>query len=131
MAVECPGVSMLSFKSDVDLIPESNIYLVVALGPAQNITGEGQGGAAITPYKAGGNGAIGILQNNPPQDMAGSVMLSGLSRCRASGAWTVGDNLSVADGGMLQKAGSSDTVFGRAMESAVAGDISSVLFNAI
>ena len=131
MAVECPGVAMLSFKSDVDLITEDNLYLVVALGPGQNIAGEGQGGAAITPYKAGGNDPIGILQNNPPQNMAGTVMLSGLSRCRASGTWTVGDKLSVADGGKLQKAGGSDTVFGRAMESAVAGDISSVLFNAL
>lgn len=131
MAVEAPGVSMLTFKSDVDLIKEDNIYLVMALGPAQNITGEGQGGAAITPYKAGGNDPVGILQNNPPQSLGGSVMLSGLSRCRAAGAWTVGDKLSVADGGMLQKAGSSDTVFGHAMESAVQGDISSVLFSCL
>lgn len=130
MAVEATGVSMISVRSDVDQSNELNLYLVQTLGPAKNIIGDGQGGAAITPYAAGGNAAFGILQSNPVQGEAGSIMLHGLSRCQAAGAWTVGDKLSVADGGKLQKAGSSDTVFGVGFESAVEGDTSSVMFDA-
>lgn len=131
MATEAPGVSMLTFVSDDDLSADENIYLAVSLQPGVNVTGNGQGGGCITPYKAGGNNAIGILQNTPLQGEGGTVMMDGLSRCQAAGTWTVGDKLSVADGGKLQKAGSSDSIFGYAKESAVAGDISSVLFSAL
>lgn len=127
MAGDAPGVYQYSFQADIDLSdPNNNVFMAVAVGPAQHITTQGQGNPAIVAYAAGQN-FIGLTQQPGLQGDGICVMLQGISRCMALGTWATGDALSVGAGGKLQKAGSSDTIFAIALESAVAGDISTCL----
>lgn len=127
MAWDAPGACQYSFPAEVDL---SNApltqFTAVAIGPSTTVAGQGQGNAVIKAYASGAN-FIGTLQNAPKLGEAGTVMVQGFSRCIASGTWAAGDSLSVGANGQLQKAGSSDTVFAIACESAVAGDCSTCL----
>lgn len=127
MAYSSAGCSIYSWPSDID---RSNValnqYTAVAIGPAQNVQGSGQGNCALVAY-ADGLHFIGILTNAPRQGNGGTVTMRGIERCRAGGTWNAGDALKVMTGGLLTKAGSGDTIFGYAGESAVPGDISTVV----
>lgn len=116
-----------SWPADVDMSSvATNQYSAVAIGPAKNVQGAGQGNCAVVAYKEGAD-FIGILLNAPKQGNGASLCLTGITRCRAAGTWDAGDKLKVVEGGMLDKAGDGDKVFGRAGESAVPGDISTVI----
>ncbi len=122
---EQPLFRIGEFMSDTN---RSNIttfqYSAVAVGPAQNIVGTGQGNAALVAPTAGGS-IIGVLQNNPFQGEAGELYQAGITKWRASGSFSAGDSLVVDANGYCQKG--SGTVVGIALEQAVAGDITTVL----
>ena len=127
MAYSSEGAYQYSWPVDVDMSSVAvNQYTAVAIGPAQNVQGSGQGNCAIIAYNASSH-FIGILLNAPAQGAGGTICMRGISRCRAAGTWLPGDPLKVTDGGMLTKASSGDSIFGYAGESAVPGDISTVI----
>lgn len=125
MGYEQPLFKVGLFPSDDD---RSNIvanqFYGVDLGVAQNVVGTGQGNAAIVMPKAGGR-ILGVLQNNPIQGEACELTCAGITKAKATGDFSVGDELSVDAAGGFVKA-SGGTVVGIACEQAVAGDVTSV-----
>ena len=128
MAIAEDLAGQISCIADTDL---SNIgvnqYTVVALRPAQNGKGDGQGRIACTTWEDGMQ-PLGILLNNPKQGGAATIYtFKGPQRARAATAWNGGDPLKVVEGGLLAKAADGDSVFAIARESAVPGDITGVI----
>lgn len=78
-----------------------------------------------------GERAIGILQTDPTAQKGGTVMLSGVSRCKVDGTTpiAVGDKLIAGTAGLSVKSSTDkDHVFGIALEaSSASGDIIDVL----
>lgn len=126
MGYEQPLFKVGLFPSDDDRSNDvANQFFGVALGTAKNVVGTNQGNAAIVMPKAGGS-IVGILQNNPLQGEACELTCLGISKAKATGSFSVGDELSIdAQGGFVKASGG--TVVGIACEQAVAGDITSVL----
>lgn len=126
MGYEQPLFKVSIFASDDDRTNvASNQFSGVAIGTAKNIVGHGQGNAAVV-YPAAGGPILGVLQNNPLQGEACEMTCKGITKARAAGAFSVGDQLSVdATGGFVKQAGTA-TVAGIALEQAVAGDITTV-----
>lgn len=126
MAIDAPGAFSFSFVADVDF---SNItryqYTAVSLASAQNAGGEGQGNTAMVPATADTN-FVGVLQTDPKVGEAGTVMFRGVTRAQCGAPWAVGDALGIDANGRFVPAGSGKAV-GIGIESAVVGDISSVL----
>lgn len=128
MAKSEDGAMQITAIADTDL---SNIgvhqYTVVALRPAKNGKGDGQGRIACTTWEEGMQ-PLGILLNNPKQGGAATIYtFKGPQRARAATAWSGGDPLKVTEGGLLTKASSGDDVYAIARESAVPGDITGVI----
>lgn len=126
MGYEQPLFKVSIFASDDDRTSiVGNQFVGVALGTAKNIVGHGQGNAAVVFPKAGGS-IVGILQNNPLQGEACEMTWKGISKAKATGSFSVGDDLAVDAQGGFVKAASGNTVVAMALEQAVAGDITSV-----
>lgn len=124
MAWDAPGAYQYSYPADVDLSNAAlNQFMAVAIGPATQVAGNGQGNAAVLAYAAGQNFCA-ILQNTARLGEACTLMFQGFSRCQCATAWSAGQPLKVVAGGQLAPASGSDTVFAMAAESAVPGDTS-------
>lgn len=128
MAIAEDLAGQISCIADTDM---SNIgvyqYTVVALRPAKNGRGEGQGRIACTTWEEGMQ-PLGIVLNAPKQGDAATVYtFKGPQRARCAAAWEGGDPLKVTEGGLLTKAEDGDTIFAIARESAVPGDICGVI----
>ncbi|RYF52403.1 MAG: hypothetical protein EOO38_00260 [Cytophagaceae bacterium] len=126
MSYEQPLLKLGEFPSEID---RTNIttyqYSAVAVAPSTTIVGAGVGNATLQAPAAGGR-IIGILQDNPRKGQAAEVTALGISKWRAAGSFSVGDELSTDVNGYAVK-GSGGTVVAIALEQAVAGDITTVL----
>lgn len=127
MGYEQPFSTLGEYPSDADRRSLVNQYTFVDLTTSSTIVGAGVGNAVLTACTAGGR-AIGILQNNPPLGAAGTVYAKGVSMARAGGTFSAGDDISSDGNGYAVKA-SGNVVLARALESAVSGDITTVLLH--
>jgi hypothetical protein len=126
MGYEQPLFKVSIFASDDDRTSVAgNQFYGVALGTAKNIVGHGQGNAAVV-YPTAGGSIVGILQNNPLQGEACEMMWKGISKAKATGAFSVGDDLAVDAQGGFVKASGGAAVVATALEQAAVGDITTV-----
>jgi hypothetical protein len=128
MAYEIPGFYVGVFPADVDMSVESTWqFQGVGIYTALSTTGQGVGGAALCASSTSSSPILGILQNNPQQGEAGTVMVSGVSKALAGGTLNIGDLLMVNSAGAFVKATSSNFAVAQALELAASGDITTVL----
>jgi hypothetical protein len=73
--------------------------------------------------------AAGILQNKPKSGEEASVAYLGMSKYRAGGAVSQGDELTVASSGWITSASSGDRTVGRARFAASSGAVGRGVFN--
>src|SRR4051812_2536124 len=125
MAYEQPGLRYGFLAADIDMSNKATWqFAPVWLGPAVNIVGQGFGGAALVAKGSRTDPPVGILQNNPVQGEAGTVVVNGVSKVIAGGTIAVGDLLMPNGGGTaLIKATTGNYAMARALESGVSGTI--------
>jgi hypothetical protein len=92
--------------------------------------GTNVGSASIHAFADGKGSFFGILQNNPIQGEAAELTRAGISKVFCTGAWSVGDDLSVAADGGLQKAGGGDKVVAQAVTQSVPGSVGAAYIKA-
>lgn len=130
MSYEIPSFYVGVFAADIDMSNESSfLYSGVCVYPAVSTSGYGVGGAALIPPSGATTPVIGVLQNNPMQGEAGSVMVNGVSKALAGGTFVVGDLLYCASNGTWQKAvaASGNYATAQALENGSTGVYSAIL----
>lgn len=128
MAYEIPNFTVGVLPADVDMSSEAAYqYAGVCVYTAISTVGTGVGGAAICPPSAASTPIIGVLQNNPQQGEAGTVLVQGVSKALASGAFNIGQLLMVDSAGKFLVATSGNYAVAQALEKAAIGDITTVL----
>lgn len=128
MSYEIPSFYVGVLPADIDMSSESSFqYAGVCVYTAVSTTGTGIGGAALINPGGASVPIIGILQNNPQQGEAGSVMVQGVSKALAAGAFNIGDVLMVNSAGAFLKATSTNYGVAQALEKAAIGDVTTVL----
>lgn len=132
MSYEIPSFYVGVLPADVNMTSEtSNQFAGVCVYQALSTTGTGIGGAALCPPSAANasNPIIGVLQNNPQQGEAGSVMVAGVSKALAGGTFHIGELLYTDGSGKFLKAAPSSGHYAvaQALEEAVSGDVTTVL----
>jgi len=128
MAYEQPGLRYGFLSADIDMSNKATWqFAPVWVGPAVNIVGQGFGGAALVAKGSRTDPLLGILQNNPIQGEAGTVVVNGVSMAIAGGTFNAGDLLTINSGGSaVIKATTGTYAFARALESGVSGAIVSI-----
>jgi hypothetical protein len=124
MGYEQPLFKVGLYPSDDDRsVTATNQFYGVMLGATKNnVVGTGQGNAAIV-YPTAGGPIFGVLQNNPLQGEACELTCQGICKAKATGAFDVGDPLSVdAQGGFVKQSG-TQTVVAYACEQGTSGAI--------
>jgi Uncharacterized conserved protein (DUF2190) len=117
MAYEIPDFLVGIFPADIDMSTESTfLYTGVCVYPAVSVTGYGVGGAALIPPSGATTPIIGVLQNNPQQGEAGSVMVQGVTKALAGGNFNIGDILESNSSGLLVKATTGNFGVAQALE---------------
>lgn len=130
MAYEIPSFTLGTLPANVDMSDDAFQYTAVDIGAAvAPVSGTGIGGAALVPASSG-SPVLGILQNRPKANEAGTVMCDGVTKARAGGTIAVGAYIKVGTGGKLVSSAKADAI-GRALESAVTGDIFTVILRAL
>lgn len=133
MAYEIPGFKLGTLPANVDLsgmIGGSGVidYQFTAVDIAAAGAGvTGGEDAALVPASAA-TPVIGILQNRPKKNEAGTVIVSGVSMARAGGTVAVGAYVKSDGSGKLVTSNKADSC-GRALQSAVVNDIFTVLLD--
>lgn len=128
MAYEIPNFTVGVLPADVDMSNEASFqYAGVCVYTAVSTVGTGVGGAAICPPSAASTPIIGILQNNPQQAEAGTVLIQGVSKALAVAAFNIGDLLMVDSNGKFLKATAGNYAVAQALEKAASGDVTTVL----
>lgn len=128
MAYEIPNFYVGVLPADINMSTESTYqYSGVCVYTAVSVSGAGVGGAALCPPSATSNPIIGVLQNNPQQGEAGTVMIQGVTKAIAGGVFHIGDFLMVNSTGQFVKATSTNFIVATALETAASGDITTVL----
>lgn len=128
MAYEIPNFTVGVLPADADMSVEATYqFSGVCAYTAVSTVGTGVGGAALCPPSAASTPIIGILQNNPQQAEAGTVLVQGVSKALAGGAFNIGDLLMVNSVGKFLKATAGNFAVAQALETAASGDITTVL----
>lgn len=130
MAYEIPSFLVGVFPADIDMSVESTyLYSGVCVYPAVSTIGYGVGGAALIPPSGATTPVIGVLQNNPTQGEAGSVMIAGVTKALAGGVFNIGDLLYCASNGTWQKAvsASGNYATAQALETGANGVYATIL----
>lgn len=128
MAYEVPNFYVGQLPADIDMSLEASFQFAgVSVRAAVNGVGTGNGLAALVPPVSTSNPMIGILQNNPVQGEAGTVMVEGVSKAICGGTVAIGDPLMVNGAGAFLKATTGNLQVAIALENAVAGDVFTVL----
>lgn len=136
MAYEIPNFFVGVLPADIDMSANAATtsqdpvfqYTGVCVYTAISTVGTGVGGAALIPPASTSSPIIGVLQNNPRQGEAGTVMCQGVTKCLAGGSFNVGNVLMMNSSGaaVLWTTGSGYSI-GIALETGVAGQIGAVL----
>lgn len=128
MAYEIPNFTVGVLPADVDMSSEAAFqYAGVCVYTAISTVGTGVGGAALCPPSAASSPIIGVLQNNPQQAEAGTVLVQGVSKAQAAASFNIGDLLMTNSSGQFLKATAGNYAVAQALEKAASGDITTVL----
>jgi Uncharacterized conserved protein (DUF2190) len=132
MSYEIPSFLVGVFPADVNMSTLTGNtypfqYTGVCVYTAISTQGAGIGGAAIIPPSAASTPMIGVLQNAPQQGEAGTVMIGGVTKAVAGGSFSIGALLMVNSSGQFVLATSGNYAVAQALETAVSGDITTVL----
>jgi Uncharacterized conserved protein (DUF2190) len=133
MAYEIPSFYVGVFPADINMNTETGEYYNyqytgVCVYTAVSTQGTGIGGAAVIPPSATSSPIIGVLQNNPQQGEAAQVMVSGVTKAQAGGAFQIGSLLMVNSAGQfIAWVSGSGYAVAQALETAANGDITTVL----
>lgn len=126
-AFEIPNFLVGIWPANIDMSAEATYqYTVVDLFAAAGGV-SGYAGAALN-LASSGYPALGILQNNPQLNEAGTVLIQGISKAKAgTGGWAVGQLLMSDGSGNLIPATSTNHAIAKALMTANSGDVGSVL----
>lgn len=128
MAYEIPNFFLGVLPADIDMSTEATYqYTGVCVYTAQNVTGAGVGGAALCPPSSTSTPIIGVLQNNPQLNEAGTVMVQGVTKAVAGAGFPIGTLLEVNSAGKFLTATSGQYAVAQALENASTNDITTVL----
>lgn len=128
MAYEIPNFYLGVLAADIDMSVESTFqFSGVCVYTAVSTQGYGTGGAALCPPSATSTPIIGVLQNNPQPGEAGTVVIQGVSKALAGGTVNIGQLLMTNSTGQFVVATTGNVAVAQALESAVVGDIFTVL----
>lgn len=128
MAFEIPDFLVGEWPADIDMSNEASYqYAGVSVYTAVSTQGTGVGGAALINPGGTSSPIIGVLQNNPQQGEAGTVMVQGVTKALAAGAFNIGDILMVNSAGKFVAATTGNLGVAIALEKAASGDITTVL----
>lgn len=128
MSYEIPNFFVGVFPADIDMSTEATYqYTGVCVYTAASVTGTGVGGAALCPPVSTSTPIIGVLQNNPQQGEAGTVMVQGVTKAVAGGNFSIGALLMVNSAGKFVTATSTNYAVAVALENASTNDITTVL----
>jgi len=132
MGYEQPLMKVGVYPAEQDMsVVATNQFRAICIATTEALSvGTGVGSAAIFPFSAGKGAFFGILQNNPIQGEAAELTRAGISKVYCSGAWSVGDDLSVAGDGGLQKASDGDKVVAQAVTQSVPGSVGAAYIKA-
>lgn len=126
-AFEIPNFLVGVWPSNIDMSVESTYQFTVVDLYAAGAGISGYAGGALN-LASSGYPALGILQNNPQANEAGTVMIQGISKAKAgSGGWSVGGLLMSDGSGNLVAATSTNHAIAKALTAANSGDVGSVL----
>ena len=125
VAYEVPSFYLGNLQANQDLSVES-VGQYVAL-TAVVASGAGLAGAAAD-LPAPGGPIVGVCQNNPQLGEPATIMVSGVSKARVSGAVSAPGILLMVDAaGKFLPATAGNFAVAMAMQSAVAGDVAAIL----
>lgn len=134
MAYEIPNFYIGVLPADIDMSaqPQGNQdptfqYTGVCVYTAVSTEGAGVGGAALIPPSGASSPIIGVLQNNPKQGEAGTILNQGVTKAKAGGPLSIGDLVMCNSAGAFLKATSGNYAVGVALEQAATGDITTIL----
>lgn len=128
MAYEIPNFYVGVFPADIDMTSEASYqYAGVCVYTAVSVTGTGVGGAALINPGTFSSPILGVLQNNPQQGEAGTVMVQGVTKALIGGTVQIGDLLKVQADGTFIKATSGTYAVAMALEQSAIGDIAAIL----
>lgn len=134
MSYEIPDFFVGVFPADIDMSAQPTAgqdptyqYTGVSVYTAISASGTGVGGAAIIPPGSTSSPIIGVLQNNPQQGEAGTVMVQGVTKAVAGGAFQIGDSLMCTAAGKFVKATSTNYQVAIALETAANNDVTTIL----
>jgi hypothetical protein len=128
MAYEIPSFYVGVFPADIDMSSEASFqYTGVCVYTAVSQQGTGFGGAALINPGGTSSPIIGVLQNNPQPGEAGQVMVQGVTKAQAGGAFQIGNLLMVNSAGQFVVATSGNYAVAQALETAASGDVTTVL----
>ncbi len=126
MAYEIPGFTVGILPANTDLSNEGT-YQFTAVNVVASTVSTAVNGAGVGTPAASGDPSIGILQNNPLQGEAATVMVHGVSKAQIQGVVSVGNLLMSVPGGKLAVATSSKYAIAQALEDGIDSDIIAVL----
>lgn len=104
MAVEIPGFSYTRIAGE-------DLSLKQYHGVKINAQG-----AVIVPTSAGAQDIVGVVQNNPKNTEASTIMRDGISKMVSDGSLAIGEYVSVKAGGKAKQAVTGETAIGIAFE---------------
>ena len=122
VAYEQPNMLFGVLEANVDMSSESTWQYTgvdVLAASGAGLTGPA---ALVAPISSGAP-ILGVLQNNPQLAEAGTVMIHGVSKVKAGGAFAIGDLLAVNASGLFIKAASTNFAVAKAMEAGTNGYI--------
>lgn len=127
MGYEQPLMKVGLYRAEADMsVVATNQFRAITIATTQGLAvATGVGSASIYPFSAKTGSFFGVLQNNPMKGEAAELTRAGISKVYCSGAFSVGDKLSVAADGGFQKAGGSDTAVAQAVTQTAPGSIGS------
>lgn len=124
-AYEIPDFYVGNLEANVDMSVESTWqYTGVDVAVA---SGSGLLGTAALVAPASGAAILGVLQNNPALAEAGNVMISGVSKVKAGGSFSIGQVLAVNASGLFIAAASGNYGVAKALQAGSSGIYVSVL----
>jgi hypothetical protein len=106
-----------------------NIKATFTAGEDLNTDGHEGVAIALNDNKVAnlGDEATGILYDKPASGQHGSIIILGIGKGRAGGAWTPGIDLTVSTSGYITAAASGDYLVGVAMEAVSSGSLGPIL----
>ncbi len=134
MAYEIPDFYVGVFPADINMSSMvgtgpnfSYQYTGVGIYTAVSTQGTGVGGAALIPLSVASTPMIGVLQSTPQQGEAGQVMIHGVTKAQAGGAFSIGQLLMTNSAGHFVLCTTGNLAVAQALETAASGDITTVL----